>query len=95
MYFLNRTEIDWAAQRHARHPVLGPASRFLVRFRDLIDGVSDGWCHWGPPVRACAKLFDLVEQKQEPTAANLKRALTPVKSFCTRYKLEMPEIEEF
>jgi hypothetical protein len=90
---MNRWEIDEAAARHSRHPVLGPATRFLVEFRDLVDSNSDGWCYWRAPVRACDRLFTLIKTPQAATPDALKRALTPIKSFCTRHRLAMPAIE--
>lgn len=105
MKFHNTCEIDDNARRFADHPVLGPATRFLQRFRDLIDSVSDGWAYWAPPVRSAKSLMELIDQadqavrdlrlgrgdgQYQPSEADLKKALRPVKAFCTRHKLQMP-----
>ena len=92
MHFMNTWEIDDCRDRYAKHPVLGPATRFLADFRDLIDQNSDGWCYWRPPVQAADKLMTLIEHPETATAAALKKALTPIKSFCTRHKLKLPEL---
>jgi hypothetical protein len=98
MHFMNHCEIDEACYRHAQDPVLRRASKFLADFRDLIDSCSDGWCSWAPPVRAAHKLMTMLENPpvgaRQPvaTGAAFLKALTPIKSFCTRHKLKMPEI---
>jgi hypothetical protein len=88
---MNESEIEYAACQHQYHPVLGPASRTLFNFMDLINCVSDGWCYWRPPVHAAHKLMELVEGKTPATEESLKKALIPIKSFCTRRKLAFPE----
>lgn len=93
MYFMNRWEIDDRAFRHQNHPVLGKATRFLQRFRDLIDENSDGWAYWRAPVKAAAKLMDMIQQPETATEAAYKKAMTPIKSFCTRHKLPLPSDE--
>ncbi len=105
MLFMNTWEIDQAAARLRDHEVLGPAARFLQNFRDLINANSDGWAYWRQPVRAAAKLQQLLGDAVKPfvvrgggpvtrpevTAADVRKALTPIKAFCTRKKLKLPE----
>lgn len=91
MYFLNESEIEQAVSKHRNHPILGPASKTLHSFMDLINSVSDGWCYWRPPVRAARKLMELVAEKEPATETALKKALIPVKSFCTKRKLVFPQ----
>ena len=94
MHFMNRWEIDEQAARHCNHKVLGPATRFLQHFRDLIDSNSDGWAYWGPPVHGAKRLMLLIQNPETATEATFKKALTPIKTFCTRHKLPMPIVEE-
>jgi hypothetical protein len=84
MLFMNEYEIDRAVTRHQSHPVLSVATKFLSEFRDEVNAHSDGWCHWPAPLHAAAKLMTLVEQNSQPTEADLKKALAPIKSFYTR-----------
>ncbi len=89
---MNRWEIESAAQRHQCHYVLGPATRFLKRFMDLIDCSSDGWAYWKPPLLAAKRLMVMINKPETATEEEFKKALTPVKSFCTRHKFKLPEI---
>ncbi len=89
---MNTWEIDENAERYGSHPVLGKAARFLVRFRDLIDRSSDGWAYWGPPVQSCRRLFLLFQDPETATDDQLKKAMAPVKSFCTRYRTQCPNL---
>jgi hypothetical protein len=88
--WMNRWEIDCAAERYQDHPVLGKATQFLQRFRDLIDANSDGWCYWRLPIKAAEKLMNMIQKPETATPEMFKKALTPIKSFCTRHKLPMP-----
>lgn len=93
--FMNESEIEDAVDRFAGHPVLGPAARFLAAFRHEVNAHSDGWPYWSPPVKAAAKLMTLIHGHRwagmgayprlpEPTAADVRKALGPIKSFMTR-----------
>lgn len=92
MHFMNEAEIDEYARRHAGHPLLGPATKFLADFRDVVNANSDGWAYWAPPLRAADKLMTLIEKPQTADEAALGLALRPIKSFCTRHKLKCPEL---
>jgi len=91
MFFLNEAEIDMYLERHERHPVLRKATKLLSEFRHLVNNNSDGWAYWGPPVRAAKKLMQLISNRAEVTEADLKKAITPIKSFCTRHKFQFPQ----
>jgi hypothetical protein len=104
MMFMNTWEIDDAVRTFADEPVLGAAARTLANLRDAADENSDGWAYWPKPCRAAAKLQGLLEAavtnqyRQDrsyvsPTAADLRKALSPVKAFRTRSGLDF-EIEE-
>lgn len=94
---MNEYEIEDAAERYARHPVLGPATRTLASLMAWTNANSDGWPYWRKPRQAAAKLTELVEQGQrhdreryqsprtpDVTADQYKVALRPVKAFRTR-----------
>jgi hypothetical protein len=85
--FMNEYDIDTAVLRHARHPVLGPAARFLDAFKDEVNAHSDGWPYWSAPVRSAAKLMTLIE-RGDATPADLTKALAPIKGFMTRRGLK-------
>lgn len=88
MHFMNSWEINERVSRHARHPVLGPATRTLASLRDAVDANSDGWCYWPKPVKAADKLMTLIEGGEEAaTADGLKAAYRPLKSFRTSSKI--------
>lgn len=93
MNFLNHSEIDYMVQRFRHHQVLGPAARFLAAFRDEVDRRSDGWAYWPKPARACSRLFELFRDHHAVTDRDLKRALVPVRSFCTRNNFPFPKVE--
>lgn len=86
--FMNTWEIDNAIIRHRNHPVKGRAARILGQLRDLADRCSDGWCYWPKPSRSANRLVELLKQ-DDPTEADLKKALVPIKSFLTRYAKEL------
>jgi hypothetical protein len=97
MLFMNEYEIEDAARRYERHPVLGRATRFLKAHMDEVNSHSDGWPYWRPPVDAARQLITLIQAAQanernqhtnrpqvEITERALLKALTPIKSFYTR-----------
>lgn len=110
MMFLNEYEIDRTAETLRSDPVMGPATRFLADFRDQVNGHSDGWAYWPLPVRAAKSLMTLIQNAEnakrgrfdarhpvEPvTAAAVKAAMRPIKSFYTRRGyaagMKMPDI---
>lgn len=102
--FMNTWEIDDRARLYRDHPVLGPATRTLANLRDAADANSDGWCYWPKPVRAAAKLMELIDgdgtakyrfdpDRDDATVEALRKALSPIKAFRTRSGLPF-EIEE-
>jgi len=98
--FMNEWDIAGALARHAKHPVLGPATRFLADYRDEVNAHSDGWPYWSPPVRAAKALMELIKRGDDfalasfirtgaaapvdVTEADLAKALRPIKAFMTR-----------
>lgn len=92
MRFMNRYDIEHAYDRFGREAtVLGEATRVLKAFQEDVDAHSDGWPYWSAPVKAAAKLIALVEPHcktwivvlPEPTMADLRKALVPIKRFLT------------
>lgn len=93
MRYMNEWDIAQATDRYADHPVLGPATQTLANLRDWTNANSDGWAYWPKPLRAAAKLIELIEgdgtrqareNTERATPDAYRRALTPVKAFRTR-----------
>lgn len=91
MRFANSWEIDEAVRRYGAHPVLGPAARLLAAVRDLADARSDGWAHYPAPVRACRRLIDMIYDPAGASADALRKAVAPVRAFCTRAGWKFPD----
>jgi hypothetical protein len=106
--WMNRYEVEEARDRYQSHPVLGPATRFLYDFMEEANDHSDGWHSWPSPGRAAAKLQTLIRASRlqglglyprvpEPTLADVRKTLGPVKSFYTRRGfaagMKMPEFK--
>lgn len=111
MRFMNRWDIERACGMYCgaspisakRHPVLGPACETIRNVMEWTDRNSDGWAYWPKPVRACAKLFELVErdgtnayfggERLDATVEEYKAALRPVKAFRTRFGADFEIVE--
>jgi hypothetical protein len=91
---MNEWSITNAEEHLPAHPVLGPATKTLANLMRATNRNSDGWAYWQLPSKAAVKLMTLIEQGMawdreqyqhprtaEPTAAELKRALVPIKRF--------------
>jgi hypothetical protein len=95
--WLNEHEIDNAVRQFSDHPVLGPAARYLSDYRDLINANSDGWPYWNAGTNPAGNLSRLIADARmaeygvgrtiyvEPTLKDVLAAITPIKSFITRY----------
>lgn len=94
MHFMNEYEILRAEERFDSHPTLGPATKTLANLMATVNRCSDGWPYWSAPVRAADKLMTLIEgdrsweatygDRDDVTAAQVKKAYTPIKAFLTR-----------
>lgn len=92
MRFMNEYDIDRARSQafQDENPVLIRATGTLLALKDWADRNSDGWAHWPQPARAANKLMELIESAERQgdgediTQAELTKALTPIKAFCTR-----------
>jgi hypothetical protein len=93
--WMNEYEIDEAAARFSRHPVLGPATRFLKAFKDEVNRHSDGWPYWSLPSTSAKSLMTLVYRQMmagmgaypnvpAPTMDEVRKTLRPIKAFYTR-----------
>ena len=95
MLFMNEYEISEARSRWARHPALGPATKFLDAYMREVNAHSDGWPYWSAPVKAAAKLMELIRASDAvarssglddsaPSLAAVRKTLSPIKAFMTR-----------
>lgn len=87
MRYMNQYDIDDAVFRYQRHPIKGRAARILQRFQRLTDNCGcDGWAHWRAPCAAARKLIELIEDNQDPTELDLKKAISPIRSCLTKHR---------
>jgi hypothetical protein len=98
MLFMNDWDIENAMRRFHpdETPNLATGAHILAALANWTDHNSDGWCYWPKPVRAAKSLMTLLQAGEEryrnayydevadATAAELKRALSPIKAFLTR-----------
>lgn len=99
--WMNEYEIDDAVRRYEGHPALGPAARTLRNLRDEVNRNSDGWPYWKKPARAAQQLMTLVvgdprdrfNDRDDVTAAQVRKTYTPIKAFLTRNGLTI-ELED-
>ena len=101
MRFMNDYDVERAEERSADHPVLSAAVQTLKNLIAWTDRNSDGWPYWRPPQQAAQRLIALIEadgtwrgqQDNDPSAADLRRALTPIKAFRTKHKADFKIVE--
>lgn len=99
MRYMNRWDIEGAVSRFEDHPILGPATKTLQNLERWADENSDGWAYWPKPCRAAAKLIEIIETAhpfgdgKEPTEAEYKAALRPIKAFRTRQGAEFEIVD--
>jgi len=95
--WMNEYEIDQATDQFHEDVVLRPACLTLSNLRDAVNDNSDGWPYWQAPAKAAGKLMELIQQAQNQerhggahqiTVQQVRKALTPVKSFRTRTGLQ-------
>ena len=78
-------------------PNLQRAATVLRRLETWTDAHSDGWAYWPKPARAAARLMDALETADrfnpaDISAAELTKALAPVKAFLTRQSISHSEV---
>lgn len=101
--FWNQAEIGFMVERAARcdnTTVL--AAQYMARYVDIINDNSDGWAYWSACHGPAEKLLSALDRATgggfrppgDPvTPEELKKALTPMKSFLTRRKLPALALE--
>jgi hypothetical protein len=83
-------------------PQFEPYAQFLHDWKETINSNSDGWAYWKAGRGAADKLAGLLDQVKMsmfgrgelPTEAQLRKALTPIRSAATRHNLPVPELRE-
>ena len=94
--YMNDAEIEEAAARWHDHPVLGPATRTLANLQAWTDANSDGWPYWSAPLKAAARLINLIvrdgtadyvfdDERADATVKELRAAYTPIRRFRTSH----------
>lgn len=96
MLWMNEYDVEDAMRQFAGDEVMGPATMTLYHLMDWTNHNSDGWPYWQKPSRAAASLMTLITGEQNrvrrrdprdpqgPTAADVRKAYTPIKAFLTR-----------
>lgn len=99
MRYMNEYEIENALIRFNRGdtPNLGHGAFILARLATWTNRNSDGWAYWPKPCRAAQSLQALLQTADrfdpvDVTAAELKRATSPIKAFLTRQGVDHAEI---
>ncbi len=90
MLFMNASEIYDAVRRYGDnpdYPVLSAAVRTLSNLAEWTDNNSDGWHSWPNPCRAARQLQELIQKRAEPTVAEYRKALTPIKRLATKHNI--------
>lgn len=99
--WMNEYEIDEALDRTVEDTNLETAARILYRLKQWTNSHSDGWPYWKKPANAATKLMSLLQDERgrlrdgsedDITEAELKAALTPIKSFLTRHGVNHSEV---
>lgn len=98
MLYMNDYDIMRAVEFYHAHPVLSRATRTLANLASWTDRNSDGWAYWPKPAKAAEKLMTLIEQDKfnpnpDVTEADYKKALTPIKAFCTKNNVDFLDIQ--
>jgi hypothetical protein len=89
--FMNEYDIDEARIQFGRGdtPNLAAGAEVLHHLRHWTNRNSDGWPYWKKPTQAARKLMALLwtadpYDPQDCTEAELRAALTPIKTFLTK-----------
>ena len=101
MLFMNEGDVDDAVERYRNRGIMGDATSLLRKFVDVINENSDGWPYWKQGPQAAKRLIELIQSvdprgkdwdwsEPELTTADLKKAMRPIMSFCTRHNFTCP-----
>lgn len=100
--WMNEYEIDEVLDTTRRFfPELAPYAQYLSDWRDTVNDNTDGWAYWRSGTRCADKLSGLlsdlkrcaIESREPADEAQFKKALTPIKTAATKYKLPAPELQ--
>jgi hypothetical protein len=106
MKFMNDYDIETAQYRFSQGstPNREKVADIVAKLADWADSNSDGWAFWPKPAKAAAKAMDLIDPQTnadydrmyatDATEAEVKAALSPIKSFLTRNGVAHSEIFE-
>lgn len=92
--WLNESEIDECVRMFHGDPILGPASRYLSDYRDIVNGHSDGWPYWSSGTKPAETLCDLLYKARmnrfrqdpsftAPTVGDVQKGMQRIKRFIT------------
>lgn len=92
--WMNQSEIEWAASQRHECPNVRKGVHLLLRLMEAVNQQSDGWPYWKAPAQAAEKLMTLLQSVGNLqygthgtiTAADLRKAITPIRSMVTRQK---------
>ena len=95
MTWMNEWDVEKAYESSAHRddvPVLAAAAETLYGLMRWTNQNSDGWAYWNKPAKAAEKLQALIDPvvgwnghiDHDLTAAEVKKAYSPIKSFLAR-----------
>lgn len=92
--FMNQYDIEYAHSRHHACPNVRKGVNVLYRLMQAVNEQSDGWPYWKAPHDASKRLVELLQSVGNLnhdthgtiSAADLRKAITPIKSMVTRQK---------
>lgn len=94
--WMNEYDVQDAVNRfgQAETPNLATGAQALYDLMNWTNRNSDGWPYWNKPSRAAKSLMEMLHaadrfDPQDVTAADLAKALRPVKAFLTRQKADL------
>jgi hypothetical protein len=102
--WMNEYEVDDVVDRFTAEetPNLHRGAQILSRLRYWTNANSDGWPYWQKPANSASKLMDMLHAAEgnrrrglsdvDITAAELTKALSPIKSFLTKQGVEHARI---
>lgn len=92
--WMNQSEIEWANTRNHQCPNVRKGLKLLLRLMQAINNQSDGWPYWTAGSKSSENLQKLLhtagnlnhDTHGEITAAQLRKAITPIRTMVTRQK---------
>lgn len=105
--FVNSMDVDSLRDAYGSNANnIGRAVRLLAAVRDHADENSDGWAYWRKPSHACNQLVELLRRcnvmphahwlaPAQPTDAELRKAVAPIKTFYTKTRASITSFPAF